>query len=411
MNRIAALSNGVMDRVRPVARSMRARLAVVSPLGWTAIACALAALALAAVFDWGELVAVAAVGLCVMVLAIPFVIGRVAYAARLELASTRVTVGERAVGELIVRSTARRGSAATRIELPVGRARAEFRIPRLALDEEHGELFAVPTQRRALLMLGPVTSVRTDPLGLLRRRAQWTDAVELFVHPRIVRLDAETNGLMRDLEGMPTRDLADDDVSFHALREYAPGDDLRHVHWKSTARTSKLMIRQFEQTRRSQLVVVLSTALEEYADEEEFELAVSIAGSIGVSALREGKAVTLVTTPASSRRKDTARLTPARLLDRLSVVAAEQESPGIVDLAAVAAGDAPAASVAVLVTGSRTPPLTARAAQLRLPTGTRATCVRADPAGRLSRQIVGDVVVVGVPALESLRVAVRAVAA
>src|SRR5690606_1690719 len=115
----------------------------------------------------------------------------------------------------------------------------------------------------------------------------WTEHVELFVHPRTVPLHGSSSGFLKDLEGRPTKDLSSSDVSSHALREYAPGDDRRHVHWKTSARTGTLMVRQFEETRRSHLAVVLSTNAADYDDPEEFELAVSVAGSLGVQALRE----------------------------------------------------------------------------------------------------------------------------
>src|SRR5699024_9984886 len=83
----------------------------------------------------------------------------------------------------------------------------------------------------------------------------------------------------RDLEGTPSSDLSSSDIAFHALRDYAPGDDRSHVHWRTTARTGKLMVRQFEETRRSHVVVALDDLAEHYASDEEFELAVSAAAS------------------------------------------------------------------------------------------------------------------------------------
>ena len=52
-----------------------------------------------------------------------------------------------------------------------------------------------------------------------------------------------------------------------------PGDERRYIHWKSTAKTGRYMVRQFEETRRSHLVVALSLAATDYATDEEFELA------------------------------------------------------------------------------------------------------------------------------------------
>ncbi len=113
-----------------------------------------------------------------------------------------------------------------------------------------------------------------------------------------MRLDGRPPGFVRDLEGLATRDLSNDDVSFHALREYVPGDDLRHVHWRSTARTGRLMIRQFEETRRSQFVIVVSTRPADYADDDEFEVGIAVAASLSRSAQVDGKEVTVYSTDA-----------------------------------------------------------------------------------------------------------------
>src|SRR5699024_3749448 len=151
-----------------------------------------------------------------------------------------------------------------RIGLAVGAATAQFLVPRLPAGESHEELFAVPTRRRAVLVVGPVRSVRDDPLSLMRRQVTWARPQELFVHPRTVRLDEATSGFLRDLEGTPSSDLSSSDIAFHALRDYAPGDDRRHVHWRTTARPGKLMVRQFEETRRSHVVVAPDDLAEHY---------------------------------------------------------------------------------------------------------------------------------------------------
>jgi hypothetical protein len=130
---------------------------------------------------------------------------------------------------------------------------------------------------------------RGDPLGLFERAHDRRQAVDLYVHPQTTALEGLSLGHLRDLEGLPVQHLARDDVSFHALREYQPGDDLRHVHWKSTARVGEVMVRQYEETRRSHFVVGLSTLPDEYREAAEFELAISVAGSIGLRALRDSR--------------------------------------------------------------------------------------------------------------------------
>ena len=110
------------------------------------------------------------------------------------------------------------------------------------------------------MTVGPPTSVRTHPIGLLRREHAWPDVHHLFVHPRTAQSPRRVLASMRDLEGNPTRRLVDADMSFHAIRAYTPGDSRRQIHWKSTAKTGQLMVRQFEESRRSRMAVVLSLA-------------------------------------------------------------------------------------------------------------------------------------------------------
>ncbi len=70
------------------------------------------------------------------------------------------------------------------------------------------------------------------------------------------------------------------DLAFHALREYVRGDDLRHVHWRSSARAGQLLVRQYHQTRRNHATVIVDDARDSYKTEDDFELAVSIAASL-----------------------------------------------------------------------------------------------------------------------------------
>jgi len=59
-----------------------------------------------------------------------------------------------------------------------------------------------------------------------------------------------------------------------------PGDAGRAIHWRSTARVGKLMVRQFEETRRSHLLIVLDLDTDAWASDEEFEIGVSAAASM-----------------------------------------------------------------------------------------------------------------------------------
>jgi len=355
-------------------------------------------------FGWFELVVVALACVVALAIAVAFVVGRSDYRIRLELTKHRVVVGSRAVGRIEVTSTAGRVQLPSEIELPVGASGATFGLPRLAAGETHEELFTVPTVRRAVIPVGPVRSVRGDGLGLLRREKRWTETIELFVHPRTVPLHGAVSGFLKDLEGKPTRDLSPSDVSFHALREYAPGDDRRHVHWKTTARTGRLMVRQFEETRRSHLVIVLTTAAADYDDPEEFELAVSVAGSLGLQALREERDVTVLL-PGQTVRGQTG----GRLLDELTRVELADRPVRLAELAREVGEQVPDASAAVLLHGATVPPALVHLAGTRLPIDVRSLAVRCLPGATVQRRTLADLTTLDLGRLGDLPSAMRRV--
>ncbi len=270
----------------------------------------------------------------------------------------------------------------------------------------HEELFTIPTTARGVLAVGPVSVLRGDPLGFFERTHDRNDAVDLYVHPRTTSLDGLSLGHLRDLEGLPVRQLARDDVSFHALREYQPGDDLRHVHWRSTARVGEVMVRQYEETRRSHFVVGLSTHPGDYRTPEEFELAISVAGSVGLRALRDSR-----TLEARVQRGPLRATNARRLLDELSSL--EHSRPregGIAALAGAVALHAPDAAVAVLVCGSSVDGAELRRACARLPYDVRVLAVVADTrVDAPALQRIGDADVVTLGTLEQLPRAVRKV--
>ncbi|WP_106815864.1 DUF58 domain-containing protein [Microbacterium timonense] len=381
---------------------------VVRPMAWVLIAVAIVLWIAGRSLGWWELTVAAVVVAAVLALCLLFLIGRTAYDVSLDLNRTRVVVGERAVGALTLANTGTRAILPSRVVLPVGAGRGVFDVQRLAAGEAAEELFAIPTSRRAVVKVGPVSVVRGDPLGLFERVHRRDEPVDLFVHPRTVLFSGQSLGFLRDLEGLPATDLSPDDVSFHALREYQPGDDLRHVHWKSTARTGHMMVRQYEETRRSHFVIGLSTSPSDYRDDDEFELAISAAGSLGLRALRDSHRVEV---RVQGRALPSA--TGKQYLDALSALGHSKPRAGsVVELAGAVAATLPAASVVVLVCGSRVDANELRTACSRLPFGARALAVvaaSADTPPSLRR--IGDADVVTLGALEQLPNALRKVLA
>lgn len=387
----------------PAARPVRAALGYVTSLGGVVIAGTALALAAGLAWGWDEFLTIGAIGSIALAIAAVFLVGRIAYDTALNLTLTRVVVGERAVGGIEVSNPTRRALLPVLVELPVGKGIATFAIPRLGPGETHDDVFMIPTHRRAVLQVGPITAVRGDPLGLLARQVTWSKPVSLYVHPRTVPLDGSSAGFLQDLEGLPTKDLSSSDIAFHALREYVPGDDRRHVHWKSTARTGKLMVRQFEETRRSHLAISLSLNSEEYETEDQFELGVSVAGSLGLQALKEDKQLSVLVQGAQLPTRS-----GKQFLDALSGLDNTDPQRGsVVDLALSTGNAVPDASVAVLICGGAVTPQEVRQAASHIPLGVTVVAVYCTPGATVTRRTIGDIVVLTLGDLRDLPYAMR----
>ncbi len=378
----------------------------VSPLGWMLLVLVLLLWGFGGVFGWAEAKTVALLGSVLLLAAVGFVLGRSAYGVELDLARTRVAVGEHAVGSVSVTNTSNRPLLPATLELPVGGNLASFQLPRMKPGHVHEDLFTIPTAKRAVIVVGPVRSVRADPLRLLRRQVYWTEATDLFVHPRTTPLIGSAAGFLKDLEGMPTTELSSADVSFHALRDYIPGDDRRHIHWKTTARTAKLMVRQFEETRRAHIAVALSINTSEYQAPEDLELAISTAASIGRQAIREQRELSV-----HDQRGPLRCATGRTLLDDMTRIEGSSKLDGTAALARSVADAVPGASVVFFVVGSLVSPAQLRAAAAAIPPGIRCFAIRCLTGAGASRNNIADLAVLTLGDLADLAAVLRKAAA
>lgn len=377
----------------------------VTGFGWAVVAGTLLALILGLALGWKELIVIGVVGVLLLAAGVAFIVGRNRYRIELDLAYTRVVVGERALGRIEIHSASQKPLLPATIEVPVGKALASFHLPRMKPGDVHEDVFAIPTSRRTILQVGPVRSVRGDPVGLLRRQVKWTDPVELYVHPKTVQLDESAPGLIRDLEGITTRDLTNSDIAFHALRDYVAGDDRRYIHWKSSARTGTLMVRQFEQTRRSVLALGLSTSPDDYADPAEFETAISILGSLGLQAVRDEMDVVVQTS-----KQALAATTGKRLLDGLSGIEWSPRHDRFIDLAATIAQQHGGASVIMLHAGANVAPALVRRARTLLPAQARVIAFTVVKDAKPRLQPIGDVSLATIGSVSDLPRIMRGVA-
>ncbi len=385
--------------------------AVVTPAGWVVAAWAVVGLGAGLAWGWEEALAGGLVGVVLLAAAVPFLLGPVRYEIAFGLERDAVVAGDEAVGEIVVRNLGRGVALPGRVELPIGDALVDVHVPLLRAGAEHRDRIVIPPRSRGIVAVGPASSTRTDPVRLLRRHFAWDEVRSLYVHPRTVPVPSTSLGWVRDLEGQAVRILTNEDISFHQVREYERGDAQRHIHWKSTAKTGRLMVRQFEETRRSLLTLVLDLDPRSYADADELEMAVSAAASLGVRAIRDGREVQAVVSGevpdfarASVRSlRDLRVSSPRALLDDLTAVEA---SPAVMDLPTVTrmvAETGGSASLAILVTGSTLPLERVRTAALRFAADVSVGAVICDRSSEPSMRALGGVDVVSLGVLDDLR--------
>lgn len=382
----------------------------VRPAGALVVAAATVGLALGIAFGWVEWMVAGGVALLLVLMCVPFLFGARSYDIDLELAHERVVAGDSVTGEIVVRNDGRRVALPGRLDVPVGSGLVEFGVPLLRPGNSVAQPLEIPALRRGIVTVGPATTVRSDPIGLLRREHAFHDVHELYVHPRTTTIPSTSAGLIRDLEGNPTHRLVDADMSFHAIREYAPGDSRRQVHWKSTAKTGRLMVRQYEESRRSRMAVVLSVADAEYADADEFELAVSSAASLGLRAMHDARDVDIVTgaeIPRAVRgRMRSIRHIPSgsrrTLLDGFSAVDLLEDTMPITDVCRLAAEANERLSIAFVVVGSRVTLSGLRQAALGFPADTAVVGVICDERAHPRTRVLAGLTVLTVGTLEDL---------
>ncbi|MBP3222997.1 MAG: DUF58 domain-containing protein [Actinomycetaceae bacterium] len=257
--------------------------------GRLAILVALVCTPFGVAFGIGEWILPGLAAFFLLVLSSFFLFGGNNYDVDLGILQDHVTAGEGVTASITVTNTGKTPLLPGTLEIPIGEAIAEAGVPFLLPRGKNKQELDIPARKRGVIEVGPVRSIRADPVGLLHRDLQWTDKHTLYVHPRTVMLPSMAQGFIRDLEGTPSNHLVNDDISFHAIREYVNGDSMHSIHWKTTAKTGQLMVRQFEETRRSLVGVLLSLNDGEYRDEEEFELGVSAAASLALRLIRDNQ--------------------------------------------------------------------------------------------------------------------------
>ncbi|MBG0567344.1 DUF58 domain-containing protein [Actinoplanes sp. NEAU-A11] len=203
----------------------------------------------------------------------------------------RVARGDPATITLTIRNSSRMRAATLLAVDRCGPATVPVPLLRLRPGRDTSTSYPVPTHRRGLVPVGPLGVTRRDPLGLVRVRRAYGGTVTVRVHPRIHPLRAVPAGLTRSLDGQVDK-VPHGSITFDSLREYVPGDELRRIHWRSSAKVGELMVREQVDTAEPTVLVLLDDRVGAHTPDS-FEYACEAAASVVTATVREGLPVSL----------------------------------------------------------------------------------------------------------------------
>lgn len=249
----------------------------------------------------------------------------------------RVALGDPCRIELVVTNSGRRPSPVVDLHETIeGTPGAEISISPLAPGERRSAGYRLPTSRRGVLTIGPLEVRRTDPLGLAGRRRRVAGPSHALVLPRIEVL-RRSSSAPRDPTGNSVTTGFDRAASgeLATLLPYTPGDDLRRVHWASSARAGDLLVRRDHPLAHDRVTVIVDNGApgRDGGREavERFERMISAAAGI-LAAAPPTSELRLLTADGLDTGPLTGTGALDRVLDRLAVLEPRQSAARLGDL-------------------------------------------------------------------------------
>jgi uncharacterized protein (DUF58 family) len=235
----------------------------------------------------------------------------------------RVHVGAESRVDVVVENLGRTRSPVVTIcdSFDGGARQARLLLAPIATGNRDRAIYRLPADRRGRFELGPLEAKRADPFGLVSRTTTIGPAVQLTVYPAIEAVTemAPARGHRPATTQPVTAGPSGED--FASLRAYEIGDDLRQVHWPSTARLDELMIRQLDHPLEGHATVVLDLRAHVHT-EASLERAVSAAASLIVACARKDSLVRLATTEGIDSGFGTGKAHVDAIMEQLAVAAA-----------------------------------------------------------------------------------------
>jgi uncharacterized protein (DUF58 family) len=238
---------------------------------------------------------------------------------------TRVFAGtdSRVELELVNRSARTTPVLTVRDPFDRGRRQARFLLGPLHPKASSRAAYRLPTERRGVFEIGPLEVTNLDAFGLASTRQVVAPATDLTVYPALDAIvplpQTQGHDPLAGADHPTALGVAGED--FYGLRAYEMGDDLRRVHWPSTARVDELMIRQNEMPWQGRATVLLDTRARAH-EGESLEVAVRAAASIVNACWRQGSLVRLVTTDGADSSFAAGHAHVEAIMERLAIVRA-----------------------------------------------------------------------------------------
>ena len=294
---------------------------VLTRAGWGVLLAGGVALAGGWLFGLPELLVL---GVAFVVLLAGATAGTLLTSLRLEVVRTlhpdRVHAGQASRVDVLVRNRGRRRTPVLTLRDGVsGTSGAELLIAPLESAARVRASYRLPTRARGIITVGPLEVELGDPFGLTRAAVVAAPASTLVVYPAVDTVSAASRSDGVDPHGWRTPGLQTGGDEFHSLRPYVIGDDLRRVHWPSTARRDELTVRQDERHQQGRTTVLLDVRRVVHTDES-FERAVSATASLLLAAGFRGDEVRLVTTDGSDSGHGAGPVALATMLEYLAGV-------------------------------------------------------------------------------------------
>ncbi|MEW1837347.1 DUF58 domain-containing protein [Nonomuraea angiospora] len=299
---------------------------MITRAGWGLAAASVLVYAVGAPLGYAQAAVLAVAGLAAVGASALWTLRGAGLDVRRELTPVKVARGEPAVALLHLRNTGRRRHAGLVARDTCRGTSVTVEVPALARDTARTVSYRLPTRRRGETPVGPLLLDRTDPFGLARRSIAYGRTDLLLVRPRTVPLAPPHAGRRRHLDGLDSRSTPNGAISFNGLRDYVIGDDLRHVHWRSTARTGVLMVKELTDVNLPSTVTVLDTRYSSYEGDDEFELAVDVAASVACAVTRDRFPVRLLTGAGELLHAKGGPGETEEVLDRLAVVERSEQA-------------------------------------------------------------------------------------